>query len=185
MKKLALILAFILPVASVRADEDTPVPPEVQKLVETMVAAIKSADDAALLACWHTPEVFAKVKQEEAAKEAGTSPTPIDSAKEGERELKRRTKDNTVTTARAAQMRDIISKRFGELAMLTLTSVEIDEEETATPAQPAYDGIEIRLRTADGTALKIGIDDLIKIDGAWKFKGRLEDDLTIELPDVD
>jgi hypothetical protein len=185
MKTKTLLLLFTLFFASsLRAQDDTPVPPEVQKLVETLVAAFKSADDAAMLACWHTPEALAEVKRAQAAADASTSPTPIDSAKEGDRELRRRIKDNTISTARAAELRALITKHFGDVAMLALVSVELDEDDEAPAEIPAYDDVDIRFRAADGSALKIGVDSLWKINGVWKFKGRLEDDLTIELPEI-
>jgi hypothetical protein len=38
---------------------------------------------------------------------------------------------------------------------------------------------------ADGTNLKLEVDSAIRVEGVWKFQGRLEDDFTIELPDVE
>lgn len=170
---------------ALKADEDTPVPPEVQKLVETMVTALKTSDDAALTACWHSAEVLGKLKAAEAAAEASTSPTPIDAAKEQEKEVKRQTRNLQVTVTRAGQMRAIMSKYFGEVGQLTLTRVEVSVDDEASPESLRFDGVEIRLRAADGTNLKIEVDAAIQIEGAWKFQGRLEDDLTIELPDAD
>ncbi|WP_395743679.1 hypothetical protein [Prosthecobacter sp.] len=43
--------------------------------------------------------------------------------------------------------------------------------------------MELHLLTADGTKLRLEIDDALRIDGAWKFKGRIEDKLSIELTD--
>jgi hypothetical protein len=57
MKTTLLLLACSLFTQSIFAADDTPVPPEVQKLVESMVTAFKVSDDAALKACWHAPEV--------------------------------------------------------------------------------------------------------------------------------
>jgi hypothetical protein len=179
-----LLLALALLAAPAFADDDVPVPPEVQKLVETFFTAFKSADDAALVACWHTPEVLAQLRSVQATAEAATSPTPVDSAKEAERELKRRIKDNKLTPLRAAQMREQLTKRFGELSAMKLVGVELGEDDSG-PAIPTYDDVEVRFTTADGSALQIGIDDIIQLDGVWKFKGRLESDITLELPDID
>ncbi|MFN0079394.1 MAG: hypothetical protein ACKVY0_23255 [Prosthecobacter sp.] len=55
-----ILLASALLCAPIMAADDTPVPPEVQKLVETMVTALKGSDDTALRGCWHAPEVAAK-----------------------------------------------------------------------------------------------------------------------------
>jgi hypothetical protein len=183
--KSILATLLILSASLAHADKDTPVPPEVQKLAENLVAALKSADDAALLACWHTPEALAKVKQaEEAAKAAakGKTLSPEDLAKEGKDEIKHRTKENEDTTERAARLRSFLSKYFGELAALKLQSVDLDVDKHAPPEQPAFDDIDLHLITADGTLLSIDVDDVVKIDGIWKFTGRLDDDISIELP---
>ena len=161
-------------------------PPEVQKLAENLVAALKSADDAALLACWHTPEALAKIKQAEEAAEAaaeGKTLSPEDLAEEGEDEIKDRTNENEDTTERAARLRAFLTKHFGELSALTLQSVDLDVDKDAPAEQSAYDDIDLLLRTADGTMITIDVDDLIKIEGVWKFTGRLDDDINIELPE--
>ena len=186
-KTLLPLLALCFAITPIHAADDTPVPPEVQKLAETLVAAIKSGDDAALLACWHTPEALAKIKQaEDAAEDVAESKTTSaeDSAKTAEREVKRRNDDNKTSTERAARLRTFLAKHFGEVSALTLTSVELDEDNDAPADQPAYDDVDIFVRTADGAAVKIGVDDLMKIDGAWKFKGHLDDDISIKLPEV-
>jgi hypothetical protein len=181
-----LLLATVtLLSASVMAEDDTPVPPEVQKLAETMVAALKSGDDAALTACWHPAEVLGKLKAAAVAAEATTSPEPVDAAKQEEKEIRRQNKNLQVTLARAAQMRALITKHFGELGQLTLSKVELDEDDEAPADLPQYDGVDICLRSADGTDLVIGVDDIVRVEGVWKFQGRLEEDVTIELPDVD
>lgn len=186
MKTSLLILCLLsMQSALLRADDDTPVPPEVQKLVETLVTALKSGDDAALSACWHGAEVLGNLKAREAAAEASTSPKPVDAVKEQEKEVKRQTRNLQVTLARAAQMRTLVGRLFGDIGQLALTRVEISKDEDASPDSPRFDGVEIRLRSADGTQLKIEVDAALCVDGAWKFQGRLEDDLTIELPDVD
>lgn len=183
--RLLLISLFSLLAPSLRADDDTPVPPEVQKLVEAMVTALQGSDDTALSACWHSAEVLGKVKAAQTTAAAATSPTEIDVSKEKEKEIKKQTRNLQVTVARAGLVRALMSKYFGELGQLTLTSVEVSEDEDASPDTPRLDGIEIRLRTADGTNLKLEIDSALRIDGVWKFQGRLEDDFTIELPDVE
>lgn len=183
--KSILTTLLILSGSLARAADDTPVPPEVQKLADNLVAALKSADDAALLACWHTPETLAKVKQAEEATEAaaeGKTLTPEDLADEGEDEIKDRREENKDTTERAARMREFLAKHFGELSALTLQSLDLDVDTDAPTEQPAYDDIDLLLRTADGTMLTIGVDDLVKIEGVWKFTGRLNDDISIKLP---
>lgn len=180
MKTTLLLLSLFSLLAPVlRADDDTPVPPEVQKLVESMVTAFKASDDAALKACWHAPEVAGKLKAAEAVKEGK------DPAKEEEKEIKKQTKNLDVSAARAGQMRELISKHFGELAQLILTSVELDLDEDAPEAMPRYENVSIKVRAADGTSLELEVDDAVKLDGTWKFQGRFDDEVTIELPDVD
>ncbi|MFN0074945.1 MAG: hypothetical protein ACKVY0_00570 [Prosthecobacter sp.] len=185
--KSILTTLLILSGSLAHADKDTPVPPEVQKLAENLVAALKSADDAALLACWHTPEALAKVKQAEEATEAaaeGKTLSPEDLAEEGEDEIKDRTNENKDTTERAARLRAFLGKHFGEVSGLTLQSVDLDVDKDAPAEQPAYDDIDLLLRTADGTMLTIDVDDLIKIEGVWKLTGRLNDDISIKLPET-
>jgi hypothetical protein len=82
-------------------------------------------------------------------------------------------------------MRALVAKHFGDVAQLKLDSVEIDSDEDALTEAPAYDNLDIRLLAAEGTQLKISMDDVVKLEGVWKFKGRIDDDLTIELPDDD
>lgn len=178
MKATLLLLACALFSHSSFAADDTPVPPEVQKLVETMLTAFKASDDAALKACWHAPEVAGRVKAAEATKEGK------DPAKEEEKEIKKQTKNLDVSAARAGQTRALISKHFGELAQLTLTSVELDTDEDAPAERPRYDSVRIHLRAGDGTSLEIEVDDAVQIEGVWKFQGRFDDEITIELPDV-
>ena len=182
---IACLFAGLMVSRLLAEDEATPVPPEVKALAEQVVAALKSGDDAALLACWHSPEILVKVKLIEEAAEDGAPLSAEDSAKESERELKRRVRDNTVTVARAAQLRTLLQKHFGDLNALTLETVEIEEDESLSPTMPAYDDVDLYLLGADGTRLRMGIDDLIQFEGAWKFKGRLEDNLSIELPEVE
>lgn len=169
MKTLLPLLAAALLCAPIHAADDTPVPPEVQKIVETMIAALKGSDDAALRGCWHAPEVAAKA----------------DPTEEAEKEIKKQRKNLDVSSARADQVRTFISKHFGEISGLTLDHVELDVDEEAPAEMPRYDNVKIYVRTGDGTHLRIEVDDAVKIDGVWKFLGRLDDDLTIELPDVD
>lgn len=187
MKTKSILTALLILAGSLaHADKDTPVPPEVQKLTENLVAALKSADVAALLACWHTPEALAKIKQAEEAAEAaaeGKTLSPEDLAEEGEDEIKDRTEENEDTTERAARFRAFVTKHFGELSGLTLQSVDLDVDKDRPAEQFAYDDIDLLLRTADGTMITIDVDDLIKIDGVWKFTGRLGDDINVELPE--
>jgi len=179
MKITLLLLVCSLFTQSTFAADDTPVPPEVQKLVESMVTAFKASDEAALKACWHAPEVSGKVKAAEAVKEGK------DPAKEEEKEIKKQTRNLDVSAARVGQMRELISKHFGELAQLTLTSVELDLDEDAPEAMPRYENVSIKVRAADGTSLELEVDDAVKLDGTWKFQGRFDDEVTIELPEVD
>ena len=181
---LALISLFWwMQSAMLRADDDTPVPTELQKQVETLVTALKTGDDAALSSCWHGAEILGKIKARQAAAEASTE--PVDAAKEQDKEVKRQTRNLQVTLARAAQMRTLVGRLFGDINQLTLTRVEVSEDDEASPDLPRFDGVEIRLKAADGTQLKIEVDAALCVEGAWKFQGRLEDDLAIELPDVD
>ena len=179
MKITLLLLVCSLFTQFTFAADDTPVPPEVQKLVESMVTAFKASDEAALKVCWHSPEVAGKVKAAEAVKEGK------DPAKEEEKVVKRQTRNLEATAIRAGQMRALISKCFGELAQVTLNRVELDVDEDAVSEKPRYSNVKIRLRSGDGSALKLEIDDAVQIDGVWKFQGRIDDEITIELPEAD
>ena len=63
--------------------------------------------------------------------------------------------------------------------------MELDVVEDAVSEKPRYSNVKIRLRSGDGSALKLEIDDAVQIDGVWKFQGRIDDEITIELPEAD
>lgn len=180
---LSCVAAVCLASALHAAEPKTPPPPELQALAETLVNAIKTQDDAAIVACWHSPEVMAKRKEAEALTASGTSPTEVDVAKERERELKRREKDMTISKHRISEIRALITKHFGDLAGLKLAELEVDPEEDAVDPEAELDGVEFHLLAADGTKLCMEVDDAIRIEGVWKFKGRIESKLSIELSD--
>lgn len=165
--------------------EETPVPPEVAALAEQFITAFKSGDNAAMLACWHPAESLAKARQEQAAKEAGTSPTPIGSAEEGEKERKRQTKNLQRTTERASTIRELLTKYFGDLAQLKLDEVDLGEDSDSTPEHPSLDEVELRLTAADGAQIILEVDAVSQLGGVWKFRGRLEDTIKISVPEKD
>lgn len=186
MKKCFSFFCFVSVclVSTLNAEEPkTPVPAELKALVEAFVNALKSQDDAAMAACWHSPEVLAKRREAEAQAQSGTSPTEINVAKEREKELKKREKDMTRNKQRIDIIRGLIAKYFGDPAGLKLVELEVDPEEDATEAEPAFDEVELHLTAADGTGLRLDVDDAIRIDGVWKFKGRVENKLGIEFAD--
>ncbi len=182
-----LLLCFIVASCLVPVfgadDPKNPPPPELKTLAEVLVNAIKSKDDAALAACWHSPEVMAKLKADEALAASGTSPTEIDVPKEREKELRRREKDMLRNKQRIDEIRSLITKHFGNLDGLKLVELEVDPDDDAADPEAAFDEVDIHLLAADGTKLRIELDDALRIDGVWKFKGRVEDKLCIELTD--
>ncbi len=182
-----LLLCFIVASCLVPVlgadDPKPPLPPEIKTLAETLVNAIKSNDAAAIAACWHSPEILAKLKADEALAASGTSPIEINVAKEREKELKRREKDIIRNKQRIDEIRALITKHFGDMAALKLVEVEADPDEEAADPTSAFDAIELHLVAIDGTKLRIELDDALRIDGVWKFKGRIEDKLSIELTD--
>jgi len=182
-----LLLSFIVAscLASVlHADEPkTPPPPELKTLAETLVNAIKSKDAAAIAACWHSPEVLAKLKADEALAASGTSSTEINVPKEREKELKKREKDVVRNNQRIDEIRALITKYFGSMDGLKLVSADADPDEDAADPEAALEDVNLHLIAADGTKLRIKLDDLLRIDGVWKFKGRIEDKLSMELTD--
>ena len=182
-----LLLCFIVAsclVPALHADEPkAPPPPELKTLAETLVNAIKSNDAAAIAACWHSPEVLAKLKADEALAASGTSPTEINVSKEREKELNRREKDVVRNKQRIDEIRTLITKYFGNMDGLKLVEAEADPDEDAIDPEAAFENVDLHLVASDGTKLKIELDDLLRIDGVWKFKGRIEDKLSIELTD--
>jgi len=164
-------------------DPKPPLPPEFKTLAETLVNAIKAQDDAAIAACWHSPEVLAKLKEAEALAASGTSPTEVNVAKEREKELKRREKDMLRNKQRIDEIRALVTKHFGEMSGLKLVEAEADADEDAADPAAAFDEVDLHLVATDGTKLRIEVDDALRIDGVWKFKGRIEDKLCIELTD--
>jgi hypothetical protein len=148
-----------------------------------LVNAIKSNDASAIAACWHSPEVLAKLKADEDLAASGTSPTEINVPKEREKELRKREKDLLRNKQRIDEIRSLITKHFGNLDSLKFVEFEVDPDEDAADPEAAFDEVDIHLLAADGTKLRIELDDALRIDGVWKFKGRVEDKLCIELTD--
>lgn len=181
MKKLLSIIVAACLVPSLHAEDPAPPPAELKALAETLVNAIKAQDDAAIAACWHSPEVLAKLKEAEALAASGTSPTEINVAKEREKEVKRREKDLLRNKQRIDEIRTLITKHFGDISALKFASLEVEPDDEAADPAAAFDDVEIHLVTADGTKLQFELDDALRIDGVWKFKGRVEDKLSIEL----
>ena len=182
MKNLIVVFAVFSLAAVLHAEEPkTLPPPELKALAETLVNAIKSNDAAAIAACWHSPEVLAKRREAQALAESGTSPTEINVPKEREKELKKREKDLLRNKLRIDEIRTLITKYFGDLAGLKLVELEVDPDEDATEAEPAFNEVDLHLLAADGTKLRIELDDALRIDGEWKLKGRIQNKLSIEL----
>jgi hypothetical protein len=180
---LLLCLAVCLFTPLKGEEPKTPVPPELQALAESLLTAIKAQDNAAISACWHSPETFAKIKVAEEQAEAALSNKEINAEKEADKERKRRERDMEYSLHRIGQIRALATKIAGDPAQLKLAELELDTDSEATEAEPAYDDVELHLAAADGTLLTFEIDDAIKIDGTWKFKGRVEEQFNIELTD--
>lgn len=183
MKRLISLLPILCLSFQAHAEDPTPPPAELTTLTQSFITALKADDAAAIAACWHTPEVLAKLKEAEATAASGTSPTEINVAKEREKELKRREKDLTRNKQRIDEIRALITKHFGSISDLKFVSLEVAPDDDATDPTAAFDDVEIHLLAADGTRLRIEIDDALRINGIWKFKGRVEDKLSIELTD--
>jgi hypothetical protein len=124
--------------------EDVPVPAEVQALVEKMITALKTNDDPALSACWHTPETLAKARVEEKQREAATSPKPFNMEKEQERELKRQTRDLEATLKRAAQLRTLLPL----LSVLACVGARVCDKYVLVPRSV---GVELDVVAPTGT----------------------------------
>lgn len=186
MKLILLHLCALLSIgclSGTRAADDTPVPPELQALAEKWLTAFKAGDDAAMSTCWHTPESLAKLKEAEEAKEAAAEGKTVDIVKENERELKRQEKNMAVNRERAAHLKQLIAQHFGDITQVKLDHLEVDPDNHAPAEQPAFDDVELHLTSAEGIRLVVEIDDAQLLEGTWKFKGRLDDSLTIRLPE--
>lgn len=181
MKSFLLTAFGILTLSPLCADDDTPVPPEIQALAEAFVSALISGDDTALLTCWHSPETFAKIEKTQALAEGSSAE---EAAKDYQREIKNQQRVHAVILHRTSSIRAFISKNLGSLADLKLTRVEVDIDADAPADQPTYDDVDFHLTAADGTPFEISIDDAVQLNGTWKFKDRIEDHLSISLPDT-
>lgn len=186
MKTSLTLFTSLLAAITLQAEESGPPnPPEVQALTKQFLSAFQSGDEAAMTACWHSPEVFAKVEVAEETAARGGTLSPEDAEKETKREISKREKDMATTLERATQLRALMSKHFGDLNKLELIELDLDLDDDAPADAPAYDSVDLHLRATDGTHLIIELDDVVKLEGAWKFKGRLDDHLKIQLPDED
>jgi hypothetical protein len=183
MKLLLTLFAALCLAPALHAEDSTPPPAELTTLAQTFITAIKSNDAAAIAACWHTPEVLATLKEAEALAASGTSPTEVNVPKEREKELKRGEKDMLRNKQRIDEIRALITKHFGDISALKFASLEVDSDDDAADPEASFGNVEIHLLAASGTRLRIEIDDALRIDGVWKFKGRIEDKLSIELTD--
>ena len=184
-----LVSALLISPFAKGADDDKPVPPAIQTLSEALISALKSGDGAAVTACWHTPAALGKVKGAEATRTAGTAKTPVDPVdpvdpvKETEREEKRQVKNQAEAVKIVGQMRAMITKYFGEVAQIKFSKVKMDLDPDSPSDAPVYEDIDIHLLAADGAHLKITVEKAIQIEGVWKFKGELDNDLVLALPD--
>lgn len=184
MKTTLLLVSVLLTASFARgADDDKPVPPAVQALSEALVTAIQSGDAAAVTACWHTPAALGKVKGEEATRNAGNAKTPVDPAKETEREEKRQARNQADAVKIVEQMRTMITKYFGDVAQIKFSKVKFDVDPDSPSEAPIYEDLDIHLLAADGAHLKINVEKAIQIEGVWKFRGELGDDLVLDLLD--
>ena len=180
LMKTTILLASVLLAASFvkGAEDDKPLPPAIQALSEALVTALQSGDGAAVTACWHTPAALGKLKGAASPKEEGAK-KPVDPAKEE----KRQTKNQEEAVQIVGQMRAMITKYFGEVAQIKFSKVKADLDGDSPSDAPVYKDIDIHLLAADGAHLKITVEEAIQIEGVWKFKGKLDDDLVLNLPD--
>ncbi len=186
MKSSFTFLATMLAALSLGAqDTEKANPPEVQALVADFIKAFQSGDEAALKACWHSPEVFAKLEVDEETAARGGTLSPEDAEKEASRERTRREKDMITTLKRAVKLRELIGKHFGDVTQLGLMELDLDLDDDAPENLPTYDSVDLHLRAADGSHLVIELDEIMKVEGVWKFKGRLDDHVKVQLPDED
>lgn len=165
--------------AAAQTPDAPPVPPELQALADTFVAAMKAMDEAALDACWHSPNTLAAAPQADARPGDPTLP------RDRKGQLDRSVNDAANTRARASQMHTLITRHFGGPEQLKLLRVELSRGAAASSVNEAtYDDVKLHFLAAGATHLMMSIDDVVKIDGVWKFRGRLKDQLTIVLPDA-
>lgn len=157
--------------AASQAPDAPVIPPELQNLVDTFVAAFKNSDEAALASCWHSPEA------------AASDPAAAGSTVPREQQARRRANDIATNTARMAQMR-AASNIFGGPVVMKLMRVEVGRGGSTTANESTYDDVKLHFLAPGNNHLMMSIDDVAKINGVWKFRGSIKDELTIVLPDL-
>ncbi|MBP6785443.1 MAG: hypothetical protein KA152_16740, partial [Verrucomicrobiales bacterium] len=60
---------------------------------------------------------------------------------------------------------------------------KFDVDPDSPSEAPVYEDLDIHLVAADGAHLKISVEKAIQIEGVWKFRGELDDDLVLDLLD--
>ncbi len=149
---------------------DAPVvPPELQSLVANFVAAFKDSNESALAACWHSPHAVA------------TDPATASSTVPRELQVRRGVNDISQTAARMVQLR-AASNIFGGPLVMKLLKVEVGRAGSTTANESTFDDVKVHFLAPGNTHLMISIDDVAKINGVWKFRGQIKDELTIVLP---
>lgn len=176
-------LFFALP--ALHAKDDQPTPPELQALAVQFIQAFKAGDQASMSACWHSPEILAAREAAEEAAERTTPLTAEEEAKEQKNELAEQHRDMEVSHKRAAKLRESIGKYFGDISKVELIELDLDEDDDAPAEAPVYDAVKLHIRAADGTHLILEVDDAVKLNGFWKFSGRVDDDMTLQLQSED
>lgn len=71
---------------------------------------------------------------------------------------------------------------IGDLALYKFTLIEFDDNKDAPTDQPTFDDVNLIRICADGSRPIFSMDDASQLDGIWKFKDRIEDRLSIALP---
>lgn len=152
------------------------VPPELQKLVGDFLYAFGKGDEVAMAACWYAPQA-----------PSGTVSLPVVPAS-GKRELPPgkvampTTLENAFAKEQILRLRTLCSRLFGSPEQLKLLRVDFGgSERTSVGPNTSGDNVQIHLMAGD-LHIVLSIEDVEKINGGWKFKGRMSNELTILVP---
>lgn len=160
--------------AAAQNPDAPPVPPELTALVNNFVSAFLKGDDAALDACWHTPSALAS---------APDTVENADAAQNRQQQVQRNVNDAAETKVSSTQLRTFIGQHFGAPEQVKFLRLELSRGAAATTAsENTYDDVKLHFLVAGRTHIMLSIDDVVKINGVWKFRGRLKDELTVMLP---
>lgn len=153
--------------AQVQAPDAPAVPPELQKLVTDFLYAFGKGDEAAMAACWHSSNAVPMTQSRQVPPGAVSVPT---------------TNEDSATKEQILRLRTICARLFGSPEQLKLLRVDFGRtDRDGVGPTTTHDDVQIHLMASD-LHIVLSIDDVEKLAGGWKFKGRMSDEVTILVP---